>query len=178
MDDIVEDADLVQSLTGQLSGWLESFAAASPRLGVALALLLCTAIFARLTVLFLRGSARRFQFRTNLTEVLQMLTRIAIWITGGLLALTVVFPSITPAQALTTLGLGSVAVGFAFKDTFENFLAGILLLLREPFRIGDYVDVEGIEGQIEEITIRDTRVRQTDGQLVVTPNSVLFQNPV
>ena len=51
-----------------------------------------------------------------------------------LIAVTVVFPSITPGRALTTLGLGSVAIGFAFKDTFENFLAGILILLREPFR--------------------------------------------
>ena len=64
------------------------------------------------------------------------------------------------------------------KDVFENFLAGILLLFRDPFSIGDYIDCKSIEGQVEEITIRDTRIRQTDGQLVVAPSAMLFKNPV
>jgi len=84
----------------------------------------------------------------------------------------------TPAKMLTALGLGSVAIGFAFKDVFENFLAGILILFREPFRLGDYVECGSIEGQVEEITIRDTHIRQTDGQRVVMPNALLFKEPV
>ena len=116
--------------------------------------------------------------RANLGDVLRMLASIALWLVGGLIALTIGFPTITPGNALATLGLGGVAIGFAFKDTFENFLAGILILLREPFRIGDFVEVDGREGQIEEITIRDSRIRQTDGQLVVMPNHELFQNAV
>lgn len=107
-----------------------------------------------------------------------MLTRVLIWTAGVVIALTVLFPSITPGKALTTLGLGSVAIGFAFKDTFKNFLAGILILLREPFAIGDYVECESVGGRIEAITIRDSRIRRTDGQLVVMPNHTLFQNPV
>ncbi|MFC6584118.1 mechanosensitive ion channel family protein [Sulfitobacter aestuariivivens] len=71
-----------------------------------------------------------------------------------------------------------MAIGFAFKDVFENFLAGVLLLIREPFSIDDYIECEDIEGQVEEITIRDTHVRQTDGQLVVAPNAMFFKNPV
>ena len=92
--------------------------------------------------------------------------------------MTIVFPSLTPAKALTALGLGSVAIGFAFKDVFENFLAGILILLREPFALDDFIECSGIEGQVSEITIRDTHIRQTDGQLVVMPNAILFKQPV
>ncbi|MCV6824862.1 mechanosensitive ion channel family protein [Halocynthiibacter sp. SDUM655004] len=121
---------------------------------------------------------RKLHLRSNLIEVLSMLSSVGIWLSGILVAVTILFPSITPAKALTTLGLGSVAIGFAFKDTFENFLAGILILVREPFELGDFVECESIEGQVEEITIRDTRIRQTDGQLVVVPNHLLFQNPV
>ncbi|WP_425092133.1 mechanosensitive ion channel family protein [Tropicimonas sp. S265A] len=106
------------------------------------------------------------------------MSSVVFWLVGSLIALTIVFPTITPSNALTTLGLGSVAIGFAFKDTFENFLAGILILLREPFRIGDHIECESVEGQIEVITIRDTHIRQTDGQLVVMPNAQLFHNPV
>jgi len=121
---------------------------------------------------------KRLHLRSNLVDVLTKLTSMGLWLVGLLMALTIVFPSITPGKALTTLGLGSVAIGFAFKDTFENFLAGILILLREPFQIGDFIECEGIEGKIEEITIRDSHVRKTDGQLVVVPNHALFQNPV
>lgn len=86
--------------------------------------------------------------------------------------------SVAPAKALTALGLGSFAIGFAFKDVFENFLAGILILLREPFKLDDFVECAGNEGVVEEITIRDTHVRKTDGQLVVMPNAILFKQPV
>ncbi|MEL6798938.1 MAG: mechanosensitive ion channel family protein [Pseudomonadota bacterium] len=152
--------------------------ALAPQLLIALiALLLTWAISAgmRYTI---RRVGTRLNLRRNLVDVLILIAKTGIWVAGVLIALTIVFPTITPARALTTLGLGSVAVGLAFKDTFENFLAGILILLREPFAIGDFVECEGIEGQIEEITIRDTRIRRTDGQLVVMPNHALFQNPV
>tara|TARA_R110000796_G_scaffold59405_13_gene137035 strand:+ start:12667 stop:13389 length:723 start_codon:yes stop_codon:yes gene_type:complete len=107
-----------------------------------------------------------------------MLITVGLWLFGVLIAVTIAFPTITPGKALTALGIGGVAIGFAFKDVFENFLAGILLLIREPFAVEDYIECEGIEGQVEEITIRDTHVRQTDGQLVVAPNAMFFKNPV
>ncbi len=79
---------------------------------------------------------------------------------------------------MTTLGLGSIGIGFAFRGTFENFLAGILIFLREPFATGDFVECESVEGKMEAITTRDTRARRTDGQLVVMLNHELFQNRV
>ncbi|WP_099824108.1 mechanosensitive ion channel family protein [Oceaniglobus indicus] len=121
---------------------------------------------------------RRAGLRRALVDVLVMLATVGLWLMGGLIAVTIAFPTITPGKALTALGIGGVAVGFAFKDVFENFLAGILLLIREPFAVGDYIECEGIEGQVEVITIRDTHVRQTDGQLVVAPNAMFFKNPV
>ena len=120
----------------------------------------------------------RARMRRALVDVLLMLATVGIWLLGILIAVTIAFPTITPGRALTALGVGGVAIGFAFKDVFENFLAGVLLLVREPFSIGDYIDCEDIEGQVEEITIRDTHIRQTDGQLVVAPNAMFFKNPV
>ena len=170
------EEELAATLAGQLRGWANGAVAALPRIGVALVILVVT----WLVVWAVRWAIARMghRFRTNVVEVLQLIATVGIWLFGGLAALTVVFPTITPANALATLGLGSVAIGFAFKDTFENFLAGILILLREPFRIGDFVEADDIEGRIERITIRDSRIRQTDGQLVVVPNHILFQEPV
>lgn len=166
------------ALIGQLSGWGDAAVAALPRLIVALVVVFLTALIAYVVKHLMNNIMRRVGLRRNLRDVLRLLTGVTLWLVGGLIALTVVFPTITPGKALTTLGLGSVAIGFAFKDTFENFLAGILILLREPFRIGDHVECEGAEGEVERITIRDTHIRQTDGQLVVVPNAQLFHNPV
>ena len=173
-----DEDEIALTLAAQLHGWWLGLADSAPRLGVALAIVLLVWLMVRLLRSVVARIGRRARFRKNLVEVLQMVTSTVAWFAGGLIALTVVFPSITPGGALTTLGLGSVAVGFAFKDTFENFLAGILILLREPFQIGDFIECEALEGRVEAITIRDTRIRQTDGQLVVMPNHALFQNPV
>ena len=162
----------------ELIGWWTALVEALPRLAVALVVLILTWLAARGAQSALRRVFRRMRMRQNLADVLLMLVRVGVWFAGALIALTIVFPTITPGRALTTLGLGSVAIGFAFKDTFENFLAGLLILLRQPFKIGDFIEVDGREGQIEVITIRDSRIRQTDGQLVVMPNHELFKNPV
>ena len=171
-------ATVTGPLIEHLSGWVQGGLAALPRLGVALLVLTSTALVSAGVKVLITRVACRAKLRRNLTDVLRLLFGTAIWLAGVLVALTVVFPTITPGRALTTLGLGSVAIGFAFKDTFENFLAGILILLREPFRIGDHVECDGAEGRVEAITIRDTHIRQTDGQLVVVPNAQLFHNPV
>jgi small-conductance mechanosensitive channel len=121
---------------------------------------------------------RRSSMRPSLIGLLQNLAAILVWLTGVLVAATVAFPDMSPTDLLAALGIGSVAIGFAFKDVFENFLAGILILYREPMRLHDHIACDDIEGAVEKITIRDTHVRQTDGQLVVLPNATLFKNPV
>ncbi|PRY92892.1 small-conductance mechanosensitive channel [Hasllibacter halocynthiae] len=168
--------DVAATLLVQLQGWSAGLVEALPRIGVALVVLALAVLAVAIGRSVIARLGRRL--RPNLVEVLQLLLSVGVWLVFGLVALTIVFPSITPGSALATLGLGSVAIGFAFKETFENFLAGILILLREPFKIGDFVECDSVEGQIERITIRDTRLRQTDGQLVVVPNHDLFHNPV
>jgi len=90
----------------------------------------------------------------------------------------VVFPGLTPSKALGALGIASVAIGFAFKDIFENFFAGILLLWRFPFEEGDFIKCQDITGQVEDVSIRMTKIRRVSGELAVVPNSMLFKNPV
>lgn len=171
-------SEILDVLFGAVESWMTALIEAAPRLGFALLALILTWTVARFGVLILSKSLKRLKLRSSLIAVFSMILNVALWLFGILAALILVFPSITPAKALTTLGLGSVAIGFAFKDVFENFLAGVLLLLREPFTTGDFIECEGIEGRVERITIRDSHVRQTDNQLVVLPNALLFKNPV
>lgn len=95
-----------------------------------------------------------------------------------LLAATLVFPSVEMVDVLGSLGIVSVAVGFAFKDVLENLLAGVLLLLRDPFKSGDQIRVGTYEGVVEGITVRETLLRTHAGQRVLLPNAFVYTSPL
>ncbi len=103
--------------------------------------------------------------------------KLAIWLFGVMLA-AIIFSDLTPGSLFAGLGIGAVAIGFAFQDIFENFLAGVLIMLREKMRIGDPIECEGIIGKVEHITLRETHIRALSGELTIVPNSILFKNPV
>jgi small conductance mechanosensitive channel len=80
--------------------------------------------------------------------------------------------------ALATLGLAGLALAFALQNILENFVAGILLLIRKPFRAGDQIRSGEFEGTVEEIDFRVTRMVSYDGELTLIPNSDVFRNPL
>lgn len=97
---------------------------------------------------------------------------------GLLVALSVALPTFRPGDVVQVLGIGSVAIGFAFRDILQNFLAGILLLVTQPFRIGDQIVASNYEGTVEDIQTRATFIRTYDGRRVVVPNAELFTDTV
>ena len=156
----------------------EGFLRMLPNLIIALVALVVFALLARLVSKLARKIAGKAHLRRSLVDLIGQLVYIAMWVVGILVALTIVFPSITPGSLIAGLGITSIALGFAFKDIVENFIAGILILWRFPIEIGDWIEVEGVEGKIERINIRMTELRQVDGDLVIMPNATLFTNPV
>jgi small conductance mechanosensitive channel len=124
-----------------------------------------------------RGAAQRREHRT-LQLALGRLVQAAIVVIGVLVAATAAFPTFTMGNLIGTLGVGGVAVGFAFKDIFQNFLAGILLLLTKPFNVGDQIIFKDFEGTVEDIQTRATYLKTYDGRRVVIPNSDLYMNAV
>jgi small-conductance mechanosensitive channel len=119
----------------------------------------------------LLGSRSRHQ---NLVKVFQRIGGALILFIGFMIAMVVAIPGFTPAKLIGALGIGSVAIGFAFKDIFQNLLSGILLLISEPFRIGDQIVSGDYEGTVEDIKIRATTIKTYDGRQVVIPNSDLY----
>jgi small conductance mechanosensitive channel len=118
------------------------------------------------------------RFHHNAGLVFGRLAQFSIVILGLLVALSIVIPSFKAGDVVGLLGIGSVAIGFAFRDILQNFLAGILLLLIEPFRIGDQIVVAGFEGTVDEIQTRATLLRTYDGRRVVIPNATIFTQAV
>ncbi len=173
--DLGSSKEVVQESLDSL--WRD-FLVRSPLLIAASIVVAITALLAKVLGWLLVKLLGNRNLRTSLKDLVYQLSSIGIWIVGLLTATVVAFPGMTPSKALTVLGLGSIAIGFAFKDIFENFFAGILILWRYPFDRGDFITCDGITGKVEQITIRNTMMRRLDGELVVIPNATLFKNNV
>lgn len=116
--------------------------------------------------------------RPSYTRVFGALYGALVALAAGLLAATLAFPSVQMVDVLASLGIVSVAVGFAFKDVLENLLAGVLLLLRDPFKSGDHIRVGDFEGVVEGVTVRETLLRTSSGQRVLLPNALVYTSPL
>ena len=163
-------------LQEKLSSYIEGFWRFLPNLVFSLIFLLFVWLIASIARVVVRRLTRRL--RSSLQELAQLLTKVLIWAAGLLIAATIAVPSLTIGNIFAAAGIGGLAIAFAARDALENFFAGVNLLVRKTFDTGDYVECEGIDGQVEHISIRETQVRQTDGQLVVAPNKTFFQNPL
>jgi small conductance mechanosensitive channel len=168
----------VAQATAGLHALIANFSQRLPYMAVALLVF----ILFYITGVVLRRLAARFTLRTrrhrSVGIVLGRLGQGVLVLLGLLIALVIAVPGFTPGQLVSVLGLSSVAIGFAFRDILQNFLSGILLLLSEPFRIGDQIKSGDFEGTVENIETRATSIVTYDGRRIVMPNSTLFVNPV
>lgn len=123
------------------------------------------------------------QFFTELNEKLSLidntvfiryLSRIISFITiaiGVTVVLTILVPDL--ASIVTGVGIGGVAVAFISKDSLASITSGMILLLDKPFVIGDWVSVGDVEGIVEDISFRSTRIRTFSQGLVIIPNNTI-----
>src|SRR5688572_22336560 len=135
-------------------------------------------IAARLIKRILITAGRRTRLDLTLADLLGRLASAFTIVLGLFVAAVVIFPTFNPGDLIAGLGITSVAIGFAFKDVLQNFFAGILILWRRPFVVGDEIKVGSYEGTVEEITTRSTRVRTYDGERAVLPNGDVYTSAV
>ncbi len=164
--------------TGAVQTMINGFIERLPYIAVALVVFLLFFFVSKGVRAGVRALAERNRRHYNLGLVMGRLSGGLIIFVGLLIALVIAIPGFTPGQLVSILGLSSVAIGFAFRDILQNFLAGILLLLSEPFRIGDQIVINDFEGTVEDIQTRATFLRTYDGRRIVIPNSNLFTNSV
>jgi small conductance mechanosensitive channel len=143
-----------------------------PSLLAALAVLVLTGVVARLVRRGMERALIRADAERHVRVVVATLAFYAAVGIGLVVALSI--GGVNLAVLIGSLGLATVALGFALQDVVSNFTAGIVLLLEHPFTEGDHIAIAEAEGEVEEIQIRATRLRAPDGQLVVVPNKLLF----
>ncbi|GAA5514320.1 mechanosensitive channel MscK [Deinococcus carri] len=155
-----------------------SLVAALPNVLLALFIFGLFWLLSRGLVALLGRVLRRAGQPPSVGRALGQVLNIVVLTVGVLVAATIIFPTLNAATLFSTLGFGSVAIGFAFKDIFQNLLAGLLILLTRPFQIGDQIISGTTEGTVEDIQVRATVVRTYDNRKVVIPNSDLYTGRV
>ncbi|MGV2827751.1 mechanosensitive ion channel family protein [Myxosarcina sp. GI1(2024)] len=169
---------IIETIVSSLRDLLGVAVKAIPNLLAGIIILFLTKYAVQLVQNLVEKAGSRAIRSLSLQLLLKKTTRVAIWVIGIVLACVVAFPGFKLGDVIATLGLGSVAVGFAFQDIFKNFLAGIILLVEEPFSIGDEIEIGDYQGKVENISIRTTQIRTYQGQKVLLPNSTVFADAV
>lgn len=167
----------VELIGQKLDGWLHDFILLIPNLiGAAV-----TAILFLVLAWGLAAALRHTVKRSGRHDLARMLASFAYWgvlFFGFLVVMTIMLPSMRPVDIFASLGIGSVALGFAFKDILQNWIAGFFILIRRPFHRGDQIKVGDIEGTVQAVETRATLVKTYSGRLVIIPNSEIYTRAV
>jgi small-conductance mechanosensitive channel len=113
----------------------------------------------------------------NMVQTMSRFTNILTWIIASLMLMDIFGISLTPV--LASLGIAGIAIGLALQDTLSNFFAGLYILINQPIRIGDFVELEnGLKGHVQTIGWRETRLQTPGNNTVVVPNAKLSQSVI
>lgn len=168
----------ISTLLDKMQAMLNGFIILLPNVVLALIVFAIFFFVARAIKKVVRNLTRDRRQARNLGMVLGRLAQGTTILVGLFIALSIVIPSLKASDLVQLLGISGVAIGFAFRDILQNFLAGILILLTEPFRIDDQIVFKDFEGTVENIQTRATTIKTYDGRRIVIPNSELFTNSV
>ena len=147
-----------------------------PKLVTAMVVLVLAVLVAGLISRTVVRALKRRETDPELTILFGKVVRWTVIILGSALALEQIDFDLT--AFLTGLGIIGFTVGFAIQDVSKNFVAGLLLLLEQPFDIGDAIEVGEFAGTVLTVELRDTELRTFDGRHVLIPNADVFTNPI
>src|SRR6266498_5734055 len=146
-----------------------------PNLITALVIFVASLYLARIISNILRRVLNKRKAPAGVTHILAQLTLWTIIVIGTITALQLFF---NVTAFLTGLGILGFTVGFALQDVMKNFASGIILLLQQPFHVGESIGVKGFDGTVLAIDLRSTEMRAADGRVVILPNADVLANPI
>ena len=159
----------------QMTAKLVAIAARGPLLLVAILIVLVAAWFGRV----LSGNLRLLRMRTDnpyMDGLIRRSVRIIVTLLGVVMALNMLGLSAMVGAVLGSAGVVGLALGFAFKDIAENYIAGVLLSVRKPFSPGEQIRVDTYEGKVVALTSRATILMTLDGNQLQLPNALVFKS--
>lgn len=160
----------------KLSRWLETGVQHIPNLIVALVFIIFFSFFVRIAGKVIRNVLRRTFDSRQIADLLSAIIKSCLIMLGIFICLDFIGLKGTVTSLLAGAGIIGLAIGFAFQDMTENLIAGIVMGIRKPFKMGDVIEANGVFGSVQTINLRNTLVETFSGQIEVIPNKILFRN--
>ncbi|MEJ6078093.1 mechanosensitive ion channel family protein [Vibrio sp. 1-Bac 57] len=160
----------------KLNTWIETGIQHIPNLIVAIIFIIFFSLFARIAGNVMRKVLRRTFDSHQIADLITAILKTCLILMGIFICLDFVGLKGTVTSLLAGAGIIGLAIGFAFQDMTENLIAGIVMGIRKPFKIGDIVEADGVFGTVKTINLRNTLVETFFGQLEIIPNKILFRN--
>jgi small conductance mechanosensitive channel len=157
----------IQALLTTFTGWL-------PRLLVGIIVGVVSIFIAGRLRRWGQNLSERFNAPPPVEQLIVNVVYVLALVLGGMLTLSVMGVNVVGLAA--GLGIGGLIIGFALKDIIENLMAGVLLLLQQPFQLGNVIEVAGVTGTVINIQIRATTLRTPDNVQVIIPNSTVYSS--
>ncbi len=154
---------------------LEKVVAELPNVLTAILIFVVSLYVARLLSNLLKKVLTNRNADREVTLLLGQLTRWSIIVIGTITALQRFFDV---SAFLAGLGILGFTIGFALQEIMQNFVAGIILLIQQPFDVEDFIETEQFMGTVLAINLRTTEMKTTDGRIVIIPNSTILSNPI
>lgn len=122
---------------------------------------------------------RALERRTKNPQPISLLSQLVYWLVVILVAaISLQMVGFNLTAFLAGLGIAGITIGFALQDVSKNFIAGLLMLIQQPFDIGETIEVGGYTGKVIAIDLRATQIRTADGRLVLIPNGDVIITPI
>lgn len=154
---------------------IDTLIAELPNFLIAILIFVVSLYLAGLVSNLLRGLLTKRNADREVTILLAQVTRWTIIAIGIIAALQRFFDVTT---FLAGLGIIGIAVGFAMQEIVQNFVAGVILLVQQPFEVEDVIETDQYTGTIQAINLRTTEMKALDGRIVIIPNAKILANPI
>lgn len=165
-------------ILNKLEEWVHTIIKMLPNFALAALVVVITYFIARFVRGLVKGVMHRATPHATLQYLISNIAFVGIILFGTFIALGLLDLDKTVTSLLAGAGIIGLALGFAFQDIASNFMSGIIMAVRMPFREGDIIETKDVMGIVTDMNLRSTTVRSFQGQYHIIPNKEVFQNVI
>lgn len=162
----------------KINAWISSFITMLPNLAVAIIVLLAFGFLSRLVRKVAFNILNRVSHNVSVNRIISKVVSVIVLLIGIFVSLGVLNLDKTVTSLLAGAGIIGLALSFAFQDTATNFISGVIMAFRKSFSVGDLIQTNDIEGVVQNISLRSTVVKSSEGYSIIVPNKMVLQNPL
>ncbi len=164
-------------LLDKLSGWLDAIILGLPNFIIAAATFVIAFLLSKSLQKYLDKILKRFIKQASIRSLIVNIASLIIILAGVFLALAILNLDGTLQSLLAGAGVAGIAISLALQGTLSNTFSGIFIAIKNELNVGNYIESNGYAGEIVDIDLRNTKIKEADNNIVVIPNKLILEKP-